>query len=368
MNSKYHILWIDDEWESMTSFKKNCLFEYKMELHPFKTQKEGLDAFASNPTFWEAIILDAKVLDENDNEVPDIKSLYKAVARLQTEFKDVPYFISTGQPDYISTEMFEAYCQTTYSRRYYEKATDDEQLCLDIIKAIEEKSQRQIKNKYPEIFSWLPEEMYGEILELLTVVETSDNKNASVFNNVRKVLDWLMTELSEYGILAINLTGSNLNECSKFLANNDLQEYVPQYIQRQIHSCCTIANEGSHRLVSDEDVRTGNAPFLLRSTIFELLNIMMWYHRLPHDDDARRKITNIAVNVASQYKKEPTSSEELQEPVYDEELQVWHCGDTYIAISHWNGGKVKLFDKQENSIKDPKIKEKYPFYAKYKNI
>ena len=53
MNSKYHILWIDDEWDVMTSFKKHCLFEYQMELHPFKTQKEGLDDYAKHPDFYE---------------------------------------------------------------------------------------------------------------------------------------------------------------------------------------------------------------------------------------------------------------------------------------------------------------------------
>ena len=41
--SKYNILWIDDEWESMTSFMKYCSLQYQMELYPFKTQTEGLD-------------------------------------------------------------------------------------------------------------------------------------------------------------------------------------------------------------------------------------------------------------------------------------------------------------------------------------
>ena len=66
MSSRYHILWIDDEWELMTSFKKHCLLEYQMELHPFKTQKEGLDDYAKHPDFYEAVILDAKVLDESE--------------------------------------------------------------------------------------------------------------------------------------------------------------------------------------------------------------------------------------------------------------------------------------------------------------
>ena len=114
MNSKYHILWIDDEWDSMTSFKKHCLFEYQMELHPFKTQKEGLDDYAKHPDFYEAVILDAKVLDESEQEVANVSSLQKAVMRIKEQFSDLPYFISTGQPDLLSDEMFKSFFPDFY--------------------------------------------------------------------------------------------------------------------------------------------------------------------------------------------------------------------------------------------------------------
>ena len=149
MKNKYHILWIDDEWKKMDSFIDLCSFQYNIELEPFTTQKAGLDAFAQNPTFYEGIILDAKLLDEDENEVADIASLYKAVTKLQTEFKDVPFFISTGQPDLLDARHFESYCRSTYNHRYYEKGDDDEELCSDIIKTIEGKNQRKIMNKYP---------------------------------------------------------------------------------------------------------------------------------------------------------------------------------------------------------------------------
>ena len=364
MSSKYHILWIDDEWDSMTSFKKHCLFEYKMELHPFKTQKEGLDAYALNPDFYEAAILDAKVLDESEQEVANVGSLQKAVMRIKAQFHDLPYFISTGQPDLLSNDMF-----SSIFPHYYEKNTDDETLCQDIIKTIEETPQRRIINKYSEVFSWLPTELYTEVIGILSVVENDETTDAKVFNSIRKVLDWTMRELQKYGILAINFTGTNLNDCSRFLALPELQEYVPQYMQRQIHSCCTIANEGSHRLVIDENVRTGVAPFLIRSTVFELLNILMWMHQLPIDDETRRKITNIAVNCSAKFKKEePSVKEEPQEPQYDEEFHVWHCGDTMIGLRTWEGGKVLVLDRQENTSNNPRIKEKYPYFAKYKKI
>lgn len=108
MSNSYHILWIGDEWEEMTSFQKYCKLHYNMELTPFKTQKEGLDTYAKNPTFWEAVILDAKVLNESEQEVPSVTGLRDAVLRIKEEFKELPYFISTGQPDLLSDNMFKS--------------------------------------------------------------------------------------------------------------------------------------------------------------------------------------------------------------------------------------------------------------------
>ena len=128
MSNSYHILWIDDEWDTMTSFKKYCKLQYNMELTPFKTQKEGLDEYAKNPSRWEAAILDAKVLDENEHEVANIGSLQKAVMRIKEQFKDLPYFISTGQPDLLSDNTFKSIFPI-----YYEKEIDDEKLCLNTL-------------------------------------------------------------------------------------------------------------------------------------------------------------------------------------------------------------------------------------------
>ena len=252
---------------------------------------------------------------------------------------------------------------------YYEKATDDEKLCQDIVSAIEESPIRRIKTKYSDLFAWLKSPIYEEILSILLIVENGDNTNADIFNKVRKILDWIMTELNSYGLLTIEFNGSNLNECSRFLASNELQDYIPQYIQRQIHSCSTIANEGSHRRVSDEDVKSGKAPYLIRSTVFELLNILVWMHQLPNDDVTRRKITDLALSTMAKVKPEEQNNTNIpQKPEFDEELKVWHCGDCMLAIKFWEGGKVLLTEISPNSSKNPIIKKKYPYFAKYKTI
>lgn len=302
MNSKYHVLWIDDEWDKMSSFKKYCLLKYQMELHPFKTQKDGLDDYAKHPDFYDAAILDAKVLDKNENEMADVSNLQKAVMRIKEQFSDLPYFISTGQPGLLSNEMFKSLFPD-----YYEKNTDDEKLCQDIIKTIEDSPNRKIVNKYPELFKLLQSPIYEEMLSILKIHENREYNNADAFNKIRKVLDWIMQNLSDYGLLATPFNGSNLNDCSWFLGNNQLLAYVPVYIQRSLHSLVTIANEGSHRQTIDNAVKEGIAPYLVSSTIFELINVLIWMFQLPTDQKSKNKIDIIVTNLAlelSQKEKE----------------------------------------------------------------
>ena len=56
-----------------------------------------------------------------------------------------------------------------------------------------------------------------------------------------------------------------------------LQAKVPAYIQRNIHSVVEITQTGSHRTKTDQDIRSGAAPYLVCSTINVLLNIILWW-------------------------------------------------------------------------------------------
>lgn len=293
MDNYYHVLWIDDEWDKMTSFITFCKLHYKMVLHPFKTQKEGLDDYAKHSDFYEAVILDAKVLDESEHEVANVGSLQKAVLRIKEQFHNLPYFISTGQPDLLSDDMFRSIFPV-----YYEKNTDDEKLCMDIVKVIEETPNRQLVNKYPELFSKLQSPIYEEMISIIKIHENREFNNADAFNKIRKVLDWVMQSVSDYGLLATPFNGTNLNDCSRFLGNTKLNPFIPVYIQRNLFSLVTLANEGSHRQVTDQAVKTGTAPYLISSAIFELINILLWYYQLPTDKESKNSVDSLVSNLA----------------------------------------------------------------------
>ena len=110
MSKKYNILWIDDEWDKMPAFKQECEELYNLKLEPFRTRKAGMQALEDNLEKWHAVLLDAKMFDESENEQASLAGLGKAKAHLDrlSVKKAIPYFISTGQPDLLDDHNFKA--------------------------------------------------------------------------------------------------------------------------------------------------------------------------------------------------------------------------------------------------------------------
>ena len=138
------------------------------------------------------------------------------------------------------------------------------------------------------------------------ILENHEYDNADVFNKIRKVLEWVMLYCNDIGLLSVKFKGTNLNECSKFLGDPKMLEVIPVYVQRSFHSAVTISNGGSHRDCINHDTKEGIAPYLVQSTVYELLNIIIWLQTLPTGDEdiaARRaKTDKIYLEVCSRHK------------------------------------------------------------------
>ena len=150
MSKKYNILWIDDEWDKMPAFKQECEELYNLKLEPYRTRKAGMQALEDNLEKWHAVLLDAKMFDESENEQASLAGLGKAKAHLDrlSVKKAIPYFISTGQPDLLDDDNFKA-----LFGNYYTKAKDDEKLMADILQAILNAESSQIKAIYSNVFA-----------------------------------------------------------------------------------------------------------------------------------------------------------------------------------------------------------------------
>jgi hypothetical protein len=283
--SKYKILWIDDKWDEMDSFKEVCeLPENGMEITPCKYSTEGMELFEKRIEEWSGVILDAKVLYNKDEKLDRLKGLTYSIKRINklSSIREVPYYIFTGQPDTASGSSF----AEEHEGRYYEKALDEDRLIADIKKNAECLIETQIIHKHQKVFETWPE-IRHDLIRILKVLENEDWRNNSVLTDIRKVLSNVFYRCYERGFCSVEHNGSNLAECSidmgqPFLSDSEL---VPEYIQRALQTCVRITNAGSHRTQTDKDVSNGNAPYLIRSLIYEMLNILYWCRILPPKED-----------------------------------------------------------------------------------
>ena len=101
--------------------------------------------------------------------------------------------------------------------------------------------------------------------------------------------------------------------------------FVPLYIQRSFHSCVEISNNGSHREEVFNAIRSGKAPFLVRSTVFDLLNILQWCATLPTDRESRERLKKEVSKIQLSYA--------FYGSIEKDEFGNFHCGNCLITYT-----------------------------------
>lgn len=388
-NNKYNILWIDDEWDKMTTFQLECKELHGLYLKPFRTRKEGMEAFERDIDSWDAVLLDAKMFDENDNETASLVGLGKAKQRLDelSIRRAIPYFISTGQPDLTSDKNFK-----DLFGDYYVKGDDDVKLVEDILKAIENSDSRQVKTLYKDVFSGLDkigvchyvESILMDILLPLHYPAKEPNfKPVYHYNQLRQLLEYLFRACNIVGLVpdqCITDGRVNLNQCSLYLAGKDAEKsgvrygekgerIVPDYIENIIRSILEFGNIHSHTVELEEDdlqkiegiFRTAQSRFIIFGLTLQICEVIIWFSEYitKHDDKEvnlllcnelqREESTNIEADGFKKYLNREFV------PIQDEE-GVWHCEECYVKITSWVSGKMVLTEISHNTDKRTKNK------------
>lgn len=271
------ILWIDDKYDELDSIKDVLESpKYNFEVVPCKYAIEGMQIFTKGLEEWAAVILDAQMLMQDGSDAPALTGLTHCVQEIsKAAYKRyVPYFILTGEigegNDKINRQTF-----SQLYPKYYEKDKDEDRLFADIQAAAESIEETHLRHKYQTIFDYWTQSDH-DLLRILKVLEKEDWTNNSVLNDIRKIMSDVMNRLFEIGLCNVKHDGSNLAECSKMLGNRCMTQLIPVYVQRAIHLCVEVTNPGSHRTLVDADVAKGQAPYLVRSLIYEMLTILHW--------------------------------------------------------------------------------------------
>lgn len=396
MSKLYNILWIDDEWEKMPSFKDECKDDHGLNLIPYKTRKDGMEALEQNLDMWHAVLLDAKMFDESENEVASLTGLGKAKAQLDrlSSKKAIPYFISTGQPDLLNSEHFKA-----LFGKYYEKENDDEQLIQDIIAAIEKAESLQIKATYEHVFNSLyslgiidyTEDILLDILVPMHFAEKASSfKPVHHYNQLRQLVEYIFRACNKVSIIPDECIPNglvNLNQCSLYIAGKDAEKVgvrygepgdriIPPYIESIIRSVLEFGNVHSHTVELDSEdlikvesiLRSAHSKYLIYGLALQMCEVITWFSNYVTANKDRKE--NLA-----KCKTLPKPQElDCKKSKYEGQIFVpekdndgdWHCGECTVIISHWESGKMRLKEVVDNTNR--RTKSKYPYFAKYDKI
>lgn len=290
----YNILWIDDEHETLSGTKGRAK-RNGINLIPYKSLDGGMSELERNYPYYDGVLLDAKFFENEDDEAgsEDTYASFRAKDRILQLPKKFEIFILTGQA--------EAYEDRTFKKAFtkvYEKGKDEDvnRLFSDIKEAAKGQLDTQLRHSFKRVFDLCTERYVGELagqdlLNLLKVTDESDIDND--FNTIRKIIEDLFTAFHKYNLLPIEFVspGVALNESSKFLAGKSsdgslftekgfqhLEEtHLPQQVASYIRSILSITQAGSHRSNIDKFVKQVRTPYLFKSVLYQLMDVLVWF-------------------------------------------------------------------------------------------
>ena len=287
------VLWVEDKPQKLSNFRSNIEDDREIELIIRKDAESAIAYLEKNIGSLSGAILDIEAFVNPDSEVETKTSFCRVrdcIHRLK-HINPIEYFAFTGKAKHLKDK--EGF-KEEYQCEIFDKNSQSDEAEQYLHKIVDRHIHTVIEYKYGGLFGpQLGEEEQNRLRSILQVLEKGETRNADVFNPIRKMLDWVMEYSNSIGLLDIPFNGSNLSECSVRLGLKAFSdELIPTYIQRSFHSCVEISNNGSHKQVTDNLVSEGKASYLVRSTIFELLNILEWIQRLPNtDNDYTERVT-----------------------------------------------------------------------------
>ncbi len=268
---RLNVLWVDDQPKE--DFM-NEAFEYGLDITPASSVNSGLDALRDKSKVWDAIILDANCkITDDEQEQPSLKALKEAINQLVHMRTEIPWFVYTGG-DYEGVEHLEYMIkERSYDDRlYYEKPKQRYDLYENIKKAVDNSQAYLVRQNNAVVCNFYKE---YDLVELLMDYNNDDfSTDSSVPNRVRQIIEWVMRYLEDKGLLPVPFVGSNIAKCS--MALSDIHQLVPIQVARSLHFCVDICNDGSHDMEVSANIVSGEAPYLNKSLILNLLNILHW--------------------------------------------------------------------------------------------
>ena len=280
---KIKVLWMNNGEECQDSFTMQAM-TYNIEIETCSNIAECTDILSNSKNKYNALMLSIDYEIKEGRLKGRRKTSSFDIEFIQNTIKDLPYYLVTDSEELCrGTKTFIDFLKKEY---FNNKQTDS------LLHKINLDYNQQITIKYKKICHFCN---YDGLTNLLKEYEQSDKqsieRNNDIPNKVRKILDWLKMDSKLFKGRTIPYyiqmklksekdykVGKAINEqplniFSKILGHSD---FVPIYVKRSIYACVSTNQPGSHYSPIDVEILNGNAPYVTRSLIYELLNILHW--------------------------------------------------------------------------------------------
>lgn len=381
----YKVLWVDDEFDT-DALQEVADSAANRGINMDTACKSAEEALAhlQHAKDFDAIILDARFLTSTSDTLDSkggVKGLGRVIKRIR-QLKDagdyIPTFIFSGQPDTFKSEWF---AETYEEYEVFQKGLDNMRLFDAIIRAVNEREVSQVKLKYAPLFDiGVPKYLFDSsditdrLLNYAIQVEHNDTKKPDYLNDMRKLIEELFEKCEQVGLLRSGI--NSLNEKSKFLCDNNIQKYIPPYVQESIRHILRCTQEASHHGVADADMRNGIAPFLFRSLFFSLSTVLVWWKQFIDsncDKDALRQcVESIQMDTETAKTDKKTAEPERKTDtilpytyiVEKDSDGFYHCGPYLMPTKHGQAIEGKMVIVLEEETNTGKKSDVYPRFAK----
>lgn len=289
----YNILWIDDEHESLKGAKMRAK-RNGIHLLPYKSLNGGISELERNYSIYDGVLLDAKFFENEDDiqGTEDTYNIHRAKERLLQLPKKFDLFVLTGQA--------EAYQDNTFKKAFkdvYKKGSDQdiERLFIDMKAAADKQEDTQLRHEHKRVFDVCSDRYLGDHAEqiIINLLKVDNDPNIeNQFNGIRKIMEDLFLSFKKFNLLPDEFINPiALNESSKFLSGKDYngelhiikgyihyeETHLPRQIAYYLKSILAVTQAGSHRTHIDNHVRYVSTPYLFKSVLYQLLDVLVWF-------------------------------------------------------------------------------------------
>lgn len=404
MKKIYNVVWIDDEYDKMSAFQEECEEIHGIKLYPFRTRKSGMEALDNNLDKFDGVLLDAKMLDKDEDETPRVVGLKNAIAHINQLAirKSIPYFISTGQPDLMESGIFE-----DSFGKYYIKERDDERLIADMKEIMGNSPRQQILSMYSDVVQKMDDMDFRGTNIIVRIFEAfhfpdihTDFDPLLHYTQLRLLLEYIFRACNKYGIVPSECIPNdlvNLNQCYIYLSGkpanivgvrygNEGDRVIPSHIERIVSSVLHFGNVNSHTTsLSDEEMdsikllltqTSVSSKYLIFGLTLQMCEVILWFGRYINANQDKEKNRSmckelIAKNSNQEFVEKTPYIGILEEVAENDsicKIGTDFCinKNTAIRVSAI-GRKVKVTDYKDNTNKYTSGMFKY-YVTKLENI